>query len=53
MPFIKAVVNHVENNINCLFRKFSFSMTTNALLLNKYMDFLQEHQFFLLISSDG
>jgi uncharacterized protein len=53
MPFIKAVVNHVENNLNCPSRKFSFSMTTNALLLHKYMDYLQEHTFNLLVSLDG
>jgi uncharacterized protein len=53
MPFIKAIVNHVENKLYCPYRKFLFSMTTNALLLNKYMDFLQEHQFFILVSLDG
>ena len=34
-------------------RKFSFSMTTNALLLHKYMDFLKDNDFYLLISLDG
>ena len=29
-----------------------FSMTTNALLLNKYMGYLKEHDFFLLVSLD-
>jgi uncharacterized protein len=53
MPFIKAIVDHIENRVHCPSRKFSFSMTTNALLLNKYMDFLQKHQFFLLVSLDG
>ena len=33
--------------------KFEFSMTTNATLLPKYIDFLVEHQFNLLISLDG
>lgn len=28
-------------------------MTTNAMLLDKYMDFLQEKEFRLLISLDG
>lgn len=32
---------------------FRFSMTTNALLLDKYMDFLVKHDFHLLISLDG
>jgi uncharacterized protein len=53
MPFIKAVVDHVENNLHCPYRKFSFSMTTNALLLHKYMDYLHEHKFHLLVSLDG
>ena len=32
---------------------FSFSMTTNGVLLGKYMDFLVENDFQLLISLDG
>jgi len=36
-----------------MLRHFTFSMTTNALLLHKYMDFLVEHNFNLLISLDG
>jgi len=53
MPFIKAIVDYIENKMNCPTRKFTFSMTTNALLLHKYMDFLVEHNFHLLISLDG
>jgi uncharacterized protein len=53
MPFIRAVVGHVKKNIHCSSRTFSFSMTTNGLLLNKYMDFLYEHDFHLLVSLDG
>jgi len=34
-------------------RSFTFNMTTNAILLDKYVDFLQEHSFSLLISLDG
>lgn len=34
-------------------RKFVFSMTTNAVLLDRYMDYLAEHDFSLLISLDG
>lgn len=51
--FIEKIVHHVKHNIHCPHRKFSFSMTTNALLLHKYMDFLQENEFHLLISLDG
>lgn len=32
---------------------FSFSMTTNGVLLGKYMDFLVENDFRLLVSLDG
>lgn len=40
MQFIKAVVDYVENKLNCPNQHFEFSMTTNALLLHKYMDYL-------------
>ena len=52
MPFIEAVVNHIER-MHCKYRSFTFSMTTNALLLERYMDYLVEHDFNLLISLDG
>lgn len=51
--FIEAVVCHIQKNVHCLHRRFSYSMTTNALLLHKYMDFLQDNKFHLLISLDG
>lgn len=53
MPFIEKIVDYVENKINCKTRKFTFSMTTNALLLHKYMDYFVFHKFNLLISLDG
>jgi uncharacterized protein len=53
MPFIKTIVDYVENGIRCSSRHFTFSMTTNALLLHKNMDFLVTHNFNLLISLDG
>lgn len=52
MPFIKAIVSYIEK-LNCRNREFTFSMTTNALLLKHNMDFLVEHRFNLLISLDG
>jgi uncharacterized protein len=52
MDFIRKIVSHVEN-IDCKTRTFSYAMTTNALLLHKYMDFLVEKDFHLLISLDG
>lgn len=51
--FIEAIVKHIKDNIHSPHRRFSFSMTTNAMLLHKYMDFLQENCFHLLISLDG
>ena len=53
MPFIKGIVNHIQNKIKCPHVCFRFSMTTNALLLHKYMDYLKDHEFNLLISLDG
>jgi uncharacterized protein len=51
MRLIKQTVEYVENlNVN---RNFIFAMTTNAVLLDKYMDFLAEKKFNTLISLDG
>ena len=52
MPFIETIVDYL-NNIRCPHRSFTFSMTTNAILLDRYMDFLVAHRFNLLISLDG
>jgi len=53
MPFIQTIVDYVVNKLSSPLRHFTFSMTTNALLLHKYMDYLVEHNFNLLISLDG
>ena len=51
IDFIKQTVEYVESrNLN---REFRFSMTTNALLLDRYMDYLAEKRFSVLISLDG
>lgn len=52
MPFIREVINYIESlpPIGC---SFSYSMTTNAMLLDRYMDFFVEKNFSLLISLDG
>jgi uncharacterized protein len=42
MPFIEAIVRYMEN-LYCPHRSFTFSMTTNALLLHRYMEFLRKH----------
>lgn len=51
-PFIAEMVDYAKN-LNLLHNHFSFSMTTNGLLLEKYMDFLVENDIYLLISLDG
>lgn len=52
VPLIQSVIEYVkEKNIPGI--HFYYSMTTNAILLRKYMDFLVEHDFHLLISLDG
>lgn len=52
MPFIEHIVEFLETH-PCASRTFDYSMTTNALLLDRYMDFLATHEFHLLISLDG
>ena len=52
MTFVKKVVDYVEK-MPVHHRHLSFAMTTNAILLDKHMDFLAEKQFNLLISLDG
>jgi uncharacterized protein len=52
MPFIESIVDFIEN-LHCLHRHFTFAMTTNALLLERYMDYLVRHDFNLLVSLDG
>lgn len=49
--FIKNIISYVEGlNLN---RRFEYSMTTNAMLLDRHMDYLVQKQFHLLISFDG
>ncbi|SEG22841.1 radical SAM peptide maturase [Parabacteroides chinchillae] len=52
MTFVKSIVDYIEK-LPCSNRSFVFSMTSNALLLNQYMDYLVDHGFNLLISLDG
>ncbi len=53
MPFIIRLVDYCEKQMRQGYRKICFSMTTNALLLDRYMDYLVAHDFHLLISLDG
>ena len=52
MKFIKQVVDYVES-LEKIGIVYSYSMTTNAVLLDKYMDFLVEKNIGLLVSLDG
>jgi uncharacterized protein len=52
MNFIKQVIQYLEDNPWTV-RHFSYTMTTNAVLLDRYMDYLVEKNFRLLISLDG
>ena len=52
MDFIKEMVSFIQSRKQNEHR-YAFSMTTNAVLLHQYMDFLVEHSFRLLISLDG
>ena len=52
VPLIKQIIDYLEKQENTG-KKFSYNMTTNSMLLDKYMDFLVEKDFRLLISLDG
>lgn len=52
VPFIEKVIGYTKS-LKCQVRKFAYSMTTNGVLLDKYMDFLTANDFSLLISLDG
>jgi len=53
MKFVREMVVYVKNLNNQRNLIFDFSMTTNGILLEKYMTFLEENDFDLLISLDG
>jgi uncharacterized protein len=53
MHFIKVIIEYLNDKFKNTRLTFKYSMTTNGLLLNKYMDFLKEQDFNLLISLDG
>ncbi len=51
--FIKTIVRYLKTIENKTQLKFRFVMTSNSVLLDKYMDFLVKHDFLLTISLDG
>ena len=52
MTFIESVVSYIKNR-QYPHRSFIFTITTNALLLHRYLDYLVEHDFNLHVSLDG
>lgn len=52
MEFINRIVDYIEQ-LHLPKIEFVFSMTTNAMLLHKHIDYLVEKKFRLLISLDG
>jgi uncharacterized protein len=52
MPFIEDMVEYV-NRLDFKHNRFTFSMTSNGTLLDRYMDFLVKNNFNLLLSLDG
>lgn len=50
--FIESVVDYIEKH-PIEGRHFGYTITTNAVLLDKYMDFFAKNKFFLVISLDG
>jgi uncharacterized protein len=52
MAFIKATVDYMKN-AKLIHNHYKFSMTTNAVLLDRYLPYLVENDFNLLISLDG
>ena len=52
VPFIQKIMDYVEG-LHLKNKRIYYSMTSNAMLLDKYMDFLAEKEVRLLISLDG
>ena len=52
MDFVKQTIAYSET-LPYTGRVFSYNITTNAMLLDRYMDYLVEKDFSLLISLDG
>lgn len=52
VSFIRQVVSYIES-LKPVGKTFFYNMTTNAVLLNRYMDFFVQKKFNILISLDG
>lgn len=52
MPLIKKIITYLESQKD-LNMEFKYNMTTNSMLLDRYMDYLVEKKVMLLLSLDG
>lgn len=52
MDFVKEIVSWIEK-VNISACNFLFAMTTNGILIDRYIDYLVQHDFHVLISLDG
>lgn len=52
VPLIQEIIDYLEEK-KLSHVKFVYSMTTNAIYLKKYIDFLVKYDFHLLVSLDG
>lgn len=52
IEFIKQIIDYTES-LEKVGRIYSYAMTTNGMLLDKYMDFLAEKKVIIMISLDG
>lgn len=52
MPLVEDIVNYVKS-LRDIGKAIYFNMTTNAMLLDRYFDFLVNNEFRILISLDG
>lgn len=53
MPLIEQIMGYIKENNHKIGKETTYSMTTNAMLLDRYMDVLVENDFCILISLDG
>ena len=52
MKLVKETIAYIES-LNLPSLIFNYNTTTNAMLLDRYMDYLVEKNFSILISLDG
>lgn len=53
MNLIQQIIDYLNSLPAIPHTEFEYNMTTNAMLLNRYMDYLADNQFTLLLSLDG